>query len=211
MSERTLYRWAATALLVGAVATVVGFVAHPPGEPAAMATPTWVWTHVLLWIGALAILPGLLGLYLHQREQLGRVSAAATALAGVGLLALSAAYALEGLVLPVLVAEAPAVIQDFPLAPEWTAYRVGVAVSGVALAAGFALFGVAMYRAAVLPRWPAALATLGAVVAAVQFLLPRPLAVTAVVAFCLGLTGLGAGLWRSVPTPASDARLAGRH
>jgi H+/gluconate symporter-like permease len=64
---------------------------------------------------------------------------------------------------------------------------------------GFLLLGIAMlhFRWA-LWRWAILLALVGGIPFAVNFLLPRPAAILAVVIFGVGLLGLGYGLWKSV-------------
>lgn len=206
MSTSTLYRLAAVALIVTGVATAVGYAVHPPPEPAAMTTLPWVLSHLLLWLGAVTGVAGLVGLYLRQREEVGTLGVVGGSLAAAGLGALSGAYYYEAVIVPALAAEAPALMQTFPTGAAWRTYLAVVAASGVLLALGFLLLGIAMVRAALLPRWVIILATLGAVAAGVQFLIPRPVAFLAFFTLGVGLAGLGYALWASVaasgPQPA---------
>jgi hypothetical protein len=198
MSPSSLYRGAATALIVGAVLTVTGFVLHPVAEPAAMTAPLWLLSHAFLWVGALAAIAGLAGLYLRQREHIATLGVVEVVLAALGLAALSGAYYYEAVIVPALAAQAPTLMQTFPAGAPWRAYLGVVAASGTLVAVGFVLFGATMYRAAALPRWAITCACLGAAAAGVQFLLPRPTAIAAFATLGVGLTGLGRGLWTSV-------------
>lgn len=203
MSSTTLFRWAAAALIVSAALTAPGFALHPPPELAALTSLPWVLSHVLLWLGAAAAIAGVVGLYLRQREQVGTFGAVGAGLAALGLGALSGAYYCEAVLVPALAADAPPLMETFPSGDTWRGYLTTVAASGALVAVGFLLFGTAMLRSALLPRWATALVTLGSVVTGLQFLLPRPAAAT----LAAGLIGLGLGLWSSVGAPG---RRAGR-
>ncbi|MDP8969748.1 MAG: hypothetical protein M3N52_04495 [Actinomycetota bacterium] len=126
---------------------------------------------------------------------------AAAALAGLAEADAVAAADHEAVIVPVLAAETPGLMQAFPDGAPWRAYVGVVAASGTLVAVGFLLFGATMYRAAILPRWAITCACLGAAAAGLQFFLPRPAATLAFVTLGVGLTGLGQALWTSVHPP----------
>jgi hypothetical protein len=76
---------------------------------------------------------------------------------------------------------------------------------GIAYLAGGLFFGIALFRARVLPRWAAALLAAGAVGSVALKVLPtsfdRPMAVPTGVA----LIGLGVALWRTQRTRSTSA------
>ncbi|CAN5853468.1 hypothetical protein BH23ACT12_BH23ACT12_20630 [soil metagenome] len=90
-------------------------------------------------------------------------------------------------------------MEAFPRGQGWATFIGAVLTSGVLLGICFLLFGTAMLRAAVLPRWAAALAIIGGISQGISFLLPRPIAAIGGIAFGAGLVGLSHGLWNSTP------------
>jgi hypothetical protein len=203
MPSPRLIRLAAVALVLSAVTTLLGYAVHPAPELASLTTSTWAISHLLLWVGALAGIAGVVGLSLRQREATASLGLIGGALAIAGLMALSGAYFYEALIVPVLASEVPALMRAFPGEETWGTYRTAVALSGALLGVGFLLLGIAMYRAAMLPRWAAVLATIGAIGAGVGFLLPRPVALLVFAVLGVGLVGLGYGLWTS-PTQSES-------
>jgi hypothetical protein len=76
-----------------------------------------------------------------------------------------------------------------------------VLAAGGLIGLGLILFGIAMYRSALMPRWAIALTVLGGVPFAVNFLLPHLIAILAATTFGVGLVGLGRGLWQDSERP----------
>lgn len=151
MSSRSLFRVSAAAIVVSAVLHVPGYAVHPAPELAGFTTSMWVVSHLLLWAGALTGSAGVAGLAVRHRGG-GALGPIGGGLAIAGLLALSGAYFYEALIVPVLASEAPALMRTFPRGEAWGTYRAAVAGAGSLLGIGFALLGIAMYRAARLPR-----------------------------------------------------------
>ncbi|MFN8484250.1 MAG: hypothetical protein U0768_14530 [Anaerolineae bacterium] len=71
------------------------------------------------------------------------------------------------------------------------------------------MFGVATFRARVLPRWPAALLTVGAILTPAAALLPHEMQRFAAVPVAVALAWLGYALWSERPEVAAEA-VAGR-
>lgn len=199
MSSNSLYRAAAAGLIVSAVLTVPGFVMHPTVDPDYMAGTAWQVSHLILWVGGVAGVFGLVGLYLHYRTEAGLLGTVGVTLASFGLLALIGAYYTEAVIVPGLAAEARVLMETFPRGAPWTTYRMAVAGSGVATGLGVVLLGVGLFRTR-LPRWAITAAGIGALAAGIQFALPRPFSLGAVFVLAFGLVGLGYGLWSSAPT-----------
>lgn len=210
MSSRTLFRWAAAAVILSAISMSVGGMLHPAVDPASITTPRWALAHVLWWIGAVLGLIGLVGLYLRQRREVGTLGFVGAGMAWMGTAVLSGAMFFEGLVEPTVLARAPHVVATFPEGAAWRPFLSAVLASGVLLGLGFMLFGIAMYRAAILPRWAIVLAVVGGIAQGVSFLLPRPIASLGGLAFGLGLIGLGYGLWSSVQEADAPPALGAR-
>lgn len=201
MSSPSLVRLAGAALVLSAALTVPGYVIHPAAEVHSFTTSAWFASHVLLWLGALAGMAGIAGLSFRQTEATAHLGLIGGALAVTGLVTLSGAYFSEALIVPALTSTAPELMATFPSRETWAAYRAAVAGSGLVLGVGFLLLAIAMYRAALLPRWAIVLSTMGALGSGMVFLLPRPVGLLAFAALGVGLVGLGSGLWANVPRP----------
>lgn len=205
MSSRTLFRLAAALLVVCGVSLAVGLILHPtPPYSASVATSQWALSHVFWWIGSLAGIAGVAGLYLRRREEVGVLGFIGSALAVVGLVVIASAMYFEAFIAPSVAARAPELFEAFPAGGGWGGFLAGVLASGALFGVGFLLLGIELFRAAVMPRWAIVLAVLGGVPFAVNFLLPRPVAVVAVLAFGIGLLGLGHALWTSLERAAPD-------
>lgn len=199
MSAETLFRWAAAALAVTGVSLAAGLILHPmPPYGASIASSQWAISHVFWWIGGFAGMAGIAGLYLRQREDLGVLGFAGSAIAVIGLALIANAMYFEAFIVPSIAAREPQLFESFPAGGGWEGFLAGVLASGALVAAGFLLFGVAMLRAGTMPRPAIIMTILGAVPFAVNFLLPRPVAIVAVTVLAVGLLWLGYVLWKSV-------------
>jgi hypothetical protein len=204
MSARILFRWAGVSLIVTAVSLALGLILHPmPPFSASIATSQWAISHLLWWIGALAGIVGLAGLYLRQREDVGILGFIGSSLGVIGLALVASAMYFEAFIAPSVAARAPELFESFPAAGGWEGFLAGVLASGALFGVGFLLFGITMFRAHTMPRWAIVLAVLGGIPFAVNFLLPRPIAILAVTAHSIGLAGLGYALWKSVGQPVN--------
>lgn len=199
METRILFRLAAAALIVTAASLTLGLLLHPlPPFPDSIATFQWAVSHLFWWLGALAGIVGLTGLYLRHHDCLGVLGFTGFNLGVVGLALIASAMYFEALIAPSVAERAPELFAAFPAGGGWGGFLAGVLASGALFGAGFLLLGIAMYRTRTMPRWAIVLAVLGGVPFAVNFLLPRPIAIAAVVVHGLGLLGLGYALWKDV-------------
>lgn len=195
MSPQALHRWAAVALVVTGISLAVGLLLHPmPPYAASIATSRWAISHVFWWIGGLAGMAGIAGLYLGQREDVGIVGFVGSGLAVIGLALIASAMYFEAFIAPSVASRAPELFESFPAGGGWQGFLAGVLASGALFGVGFLLLGISMFQAGIMPRW-AILAVLGGVPFAVNFLLPRAIAMLAVTALAVGLLWLGHALW----------------
>jgi hypothetical protein len=199
MSAPILFRLAGVSLMVTAVSLAFGLSFHPmPPFSASIATTQWTISHLLWWIGGLMGTTGLAGLYLRQREEVGVLGFIGSSLAIIGLALIASAMYFEAFIAPSVAARAPELFESFPAAGGWRGFLAGVLASGALFGVGFLLFGITMFRARIMPRWAIVLAVVGGIPFAVNFLLPRPIAILAVTVHSIGLMGLGFGLWKNV-------------
>lgn len=158
-------------------------------------TSAWAVTSAMYLIGVLLLLVALSGLYAHQSEAAGALGVAGfvAALIGTGLLAgMMWTFAF---VVPSAAIEAPAFLNAEQVAGPLDA---GFMLSGLAVAIGWALFGVATLRAGVFPRVAAVVLIVGAVVTFLPFA-PSTLIIDIAVAWLgyLVLAGRGESVRRA--------------
>ncbi len=190
--------------MVSAISLAIGLLLHPaPPYDVHVATTHWAVSHFFWWLGALTGMAGIAGLYLRQREKVGVLGFVGSGLAVLGLSLIANAMYFEAFIVPSVAARAPELFEGFPAGGGWSGFLAGVLASGMLYGLGFLLFGITMLRARIMPRWSVLLAIAGGIPFAVNFLLPRPLAIVAVVVQGIGLIGLGYALWTS---PADTAR-----
>jgi hypothetical protein len=114
--------------------------------------------HVVYTLAWLLVLLGLPGLYAAQRGGMGRLGLVGflTAFSGTYLIAVTGNF---GFLAPVMAEQSPAVLDAI------SRYQPVVIINELAailFMIGYALFGVAMIRAAILPRWSGVLVAVGA-------------------------------------------------
>ena len=178
---------------------------HPLDVLSSVTTARWIIAH---YLGVSMCLLGLLamtGLYARQVKAAGWLGLA-------GFLLLSLFYTLtmafqfaEAFISPVLATEAPKFVQGFLGIPSGHAseinlgalpavYSLLTGLLGYVL--GGLLFGIATFRAGILPRWAAGLLAFGAVSPPLlASLLPHPLDRILAVPMGLALAWLGYALW----------------
>lgn len=197
MSTRSLYQVAAAAIMAAAVLAAVGIpLVKPPPDVTVGAQVIVVGFWVLL-------LAGLPGVYLRQRRPAG-----VTGLIGMVIIGVSAAVLLGfnfagAVIIPVLADGAPGLLQQFPDGP-WARTLPVNAAGHVGFSLGWLVFGIATYRAHVLPRWAAAAATVGGVAQTAFAFVPAAVGVTIIIVMALGIFGLGWGLWTVADVDGGD-------
>jgi hypothetical protein len=188
-----LLRWCGLALLAGGVFMVVATLLHPSRETATtiVATePRLVAAHVVYTIAWLLVLLGLPGLYAAQRGGMGRLGLAGflTAFTGTYLIAVTGNF---GFLAPVLAKHSPAVLDSINQYPPVVIIN---GLSAILFMIGYLLFGVAMIRAATLPRWAGVLVAVGAPAHLLGFGIAQLVTTAAWPIAIVGSACLGAGL-----------------
>lgn len=191
-----------SAALAGICFIIVGLF-HPINEPAAVTTATWINVHIVAIAMALFGLIGMAGLYARQAERIGWLG-----LVGYGLfslwLALVMSFSLvEAFVLPGLAAESPAYVAAFlgMFSGATSTIDLGAMpllwqLSGAMFIVGPLLFGIATFRARILPRGAAALQAVAALLVPLGgVVLPPEYESLVMVPVGLALVWLGAALF----------------
>ena len=216
MTPSTLIRLAGLSAVLAGLGFIVVGMFHPVNVPSSVTTATWVNVHIVATAMCFFGLFGMAGLYAKQVEKSGWLGLAGFALFSLWM-ALSMPFLfLEAFILPRLATELPAFVEGFlgMLTGVTSTVDLGILptlwnISGPILILGLLLFGIATFRARVLPRWAGALLALGAVLIPIGALVPpeyQPKIIMVPVG--LALAWLGYALLSERREKSSEALLA---
>ena len=221
ITASNLIRWAGLSAMVAGLCFVLVGMFHPLNILSSVSTAQWAIVHVLATAMGFFGLFGLTGIYARQVEESGWLGLAGYILMSLWLVNLSHVTFIEVFVLPPLVTQAPTVVESFlgiftksageiNLGSLSTIYDlngfIGYMIGGV-------LFGIATFRAHILPRWAGALLAIGALLVPFAAVLPPVHEAKVTIPGGLALVWLGYSLWAerrqravdSVPGRASAA------
>ena len=208
-----LIRWAGLSALVAGIIFAGIQPIHPPDVLSSVTTSAWAIITTLKTVMCLLFLIGIAGIYARQVERAGWLG-----LAGFLLLTLSwwlqtAFVFAEAYILPPLATSAPQFVDgtletlaagrasEVDLGALPAIYNLGV---GIPYMLGGLLFGIATLRAGILPRWPAGLLAVAAVLTPAAALLPHAIQRLAAIPVGLALAWLGYALWSERREQAAD-------
>src|SRR5215218_6040770 len=185
---------------------------HPLDVLSSVTTDQWVIIQFLKTAMCLFGLLGLAGLYARQVKEAGWLG-----LAGYLLFSLFFAHTIafaftEAFILPQLATEAPKYVESFlgiinpesPVEMNTGALPTLYALAGFGYVLGGLLFGIATFRAGILPRWAAGLLAVGSLMAPVAALLPPEQEPKVAVPVGIALAWLGYALWSERRERAAD-------
>ena len=209
-----LTRWAGLSAVVAGVIFAGIQPIHPPDVVASVTTGAWAVITTAKTAMCLLFLLGITGIYARQADKAGWLG-----LAGFLILACSWTFQTafvfaEAYILPPLAAEAPKFVDgilgisygrpsEVDLGAVPALYQILV---GLTYMLGGLVFGVATLRAAVLPRWPAALLAIAATLTPAAVLFPHHIQRLAAIPVALALAWLGYTLWVERRADAPVAR-----
>lgn len=208
MAPTTLIRYSGAALMLGGVCLALFMIVHPYNEIAgahAAHSARWVPAHSLHFVGALATLLGLPGLYARQMSQTGRLGLIGALLAMTGMAMFVGTGMITAFIWPVIAQTTPGFVA--PDGPMFTDPLPTFATDApyVTMILGFVLLAMASIRARTMPIETAIVLALGVVLfsSPVQPVGPLPFIFRLVGAIAFGgaLGATGLLLWRR-PLPA---------
>jgi hypothetical protein len=203
LTTTQLLRWSGLAALAAGLIFVIMQPIHPADVLTSVTTTQWAIVHYLGVTMCFLGLLGVAGLYARQVKETGWLGL-------IGYLLLSLFYALtlafqfiEAFVSPRLAAESPAFVEGLLGIANGHATGIDLgalptvyAFTGGAYLLGGLLFGIATFRANILPRWTGVMLAVAVPVApAAVALLPHAFARYAAVPMGLALACLGYALW----------------
>ena len=215
MTTSTLMRLAGLSAMLAGLSSIVVGMFHPLNIPSSVTTATWVNVHIFAIAMGFFGLFGLVGLYARQAEKSGWLGLAGFVMFSTWLALMMPFSFVEAFILPHLAAGLPAFVEGFlgmftGIASE---IELGVlptlwTISGPLYIFGPLLFGIATFRARVLPRWAGALLVFGAVLVPVGALVPPEYQPRIMLPVGLALVWLGYALFSERREKASQPAAA---
>jgi len=196
-----LIRWSGLAALVAGMVFAVIQPIHPPDVVASVTTGAWAIITPLKTAMCLLFLIGITGIYARQVNQAGWLGLAGFLLLVVCWWIQTSFVFAETFIAPPLAATAPGFV-DGLLGISW-GHTGGIELGALPAIYGFMgilymlgglLFGIATLRAGVLPRWPAGLLAVAALLTPAAALLPHAVQRLAAIPVALAIAWLGYAL-----------------
>lgn len=203
MTASTLIRLAGVSVVLTGVCMIVMGMYHPVNVPEAVTTATWVNVHIAATAMGFFGLFGMAGLYARQVEKSGWLGLTGFALLSLWFGLVMPFSFVEAFILPGLITESPEFVAGFlgmfgglPSAIDLGILPTLWNISGPLFILGPFLFGIATFRAGVLPRWAGALLAFGALLIPVGGIVPAEYQPeVALLPIALALTWLGYALF----------------
>jgi hypothetical protein len=210
ITASTLTRGAAVALAVAGAIFILIQPLHPDEDVASITTSTWVVVHILSLSMAVLGLAGITAVYLTQIRQSGVIGLLAYLVFALFFITQSAVNFAEALILPLSAAESPKLTEDvaslfvtgYVLQTDVGPLAIVGSIGAVLYLGGGVLFGIAILRARVLPRWTGILLIAAALASLSAAVLPHELARYAAVPMGVALVALGVTLLAQQRTSA---------
>ncbi len=189
------------AVIAGVCYVLVGIL-HPANVPSSVTTTRWEVVHVLACAMCFFGVLGMMGLYARQAAKVRWLGLAGFLMLELWLVLIMGFSFVEAFVLPHVAATSPGLVQAWMgmfNGPAGT-FDLGVLPTVWMLTApiyilGGACFGVATFRAGILPRWAGALMALSTLLAPVAAVLPNAAQPKMAIPLGIALAWLGYALW----------------
>jgi hypothetical protein len=178
ITATTLMRLAGVSAMVTGLCFLIIGIFHPVNVPSSV-DATWVNVHVFATALGFFGLFGMAGLYARQVEESGWLGLIGFLLFTVWMTLVSGFSFVEAFILPQLASASPAFVAGFLGMLTSTPYEIDLGIlptiwniSGPMYILGPLLFGIATFRAGILPRWAGALLALNAVFVPLGAMIP---------------------------------------
>jgi hypothetical protein len=202
VTNENLLRWAGLSALLAGICYVLVGIFHPANVAASVTSTRWEIVHVLACAMCFFGLLGMAGLYARQAVRIGWLGLIGYLFFSLWLVLVMGFSFVEAFVLPQIATSLPAFV------PAWmgmfnsnsSTFDLGLLpalwkMTAPSYILGGLLFGIATFRAGILPRFAGALLALGTVLAPVAALLPNAAQPKIAIPVGLALAWLGYALW----------------
>lgn len=212
MTASALMRLAGVSAVLAGLCFIVMGMFHPVNVPDSVTTATWMNVHIFATAMGVFGVFGMVGLYARQVEKSGWLGLAGFLLFTLWFALVMPLSFVEAFILPRLASVSPAFVAGFlgmftgiPSAVDLGILPTLWNISGPLYIIGPLLFGIATFRAGVLPRWAGALLALGALLVPVGAVVPAEYQPeVALIPVGLAVAWLGVALFSERPEPASE-------
>jgi len=211
MTSANLIRLAGLSALIGGVCYVLVGVFHPPNVPASVFSTRWETVHVIACAMSFFALLGLAGIYARQAVKAGWLGLIGFVLLSFWFVLIMGFSFVEAFILPHPGTVTPAFIVGWmgmfngdPSPVNLGALPTVWTLSGPVYILGGLLFGIATYRARILPRGAAVLLALGTVLAPLAKALSLSAVPKIAIPVGLALAWLGYALMAEQRTPETQ-------
>ena len=218
ITPTTLTRAAAVALAVAGVIFILIQPLHPHEDAASITTSAWFVVHILSLTMAVFGLAGITAIYLTQVTRSGILGLLGYLVFSLFFITQAAVNFAEAFILPLSAAGSPKLTEDvaslfvtgYVLQTDVGPLAIVGSIGAVLYLGGGVLFGVAVIRGSVLPRWTGVLLIVASLASLTAAVLPHELARYAAVPMGIALIVLGLTLVAQQRTTAiaASARLA---
>ena len=212
MTSTKLFRAAGIAGAAAGLMFVLVQFLHPDETIPNVTTTTWKVVHVMTLATMVLAAVGIVGMYLRQVEETGKLGFLAVILYVCGFFLIFGVSMVEAAVLPRLAGDVPRYVQDvmtLTATGQTTGDVGGLAVVNVfafpTYLLGGVLFGIALWRARVLSRWASALLAIGALSTFLIRVLPKSLDRIPAIPVGVAWAALGISLWRATLVRSESA------
>jgi hypothetical protein len=213
ITPSTLTRAGAVALALAGALFILIQPLHPHEDIAGITSSVWVTVHLLSWTMAALGLVGVTAIYLTQVKKFGVLGLLATLVFSLFFLTQACVNFAEAFILPLSAAGSPKLTEDvaslfvtgYVLQTDVGPLAIVGSIGAVLYLGGGVLFGIAVLRANVLPRWTGILLIVAALASLSAAILPHELARYAAVPMGIALIALGLALFAQQRKVASTA------
>ena len=211
ITNANLFRLAGLSALIGGLSYVLVGIFHPANVPASVTTTSWGTVHVIACAMSFFGVLGLTGIYARQAVKAGWLGLVGYVLLSLWMVLVMGFSFVEAFVLPQTATATPAFVDGWMKMFNGGTSSINMGVlptlwtlSGPVYILGGLLFGIATFRAHILPRGAAVLLALGTVLAPVAATLSLSAQPKTAIPTGLALAWLGYALMTERRTPAEE-------
>jgi hypothetical protein len=211
ITASNLIRWTGLSAIIAGIIFAGIQPIHPPDVLASVTTSAWAIITPLKTAMCLLFLLGWTGIYARQIKEAGWLGLAGFLLLGLSWALQTAFVFAETFIIPLLATTTPKFVDGFLGIATGHASEVNLgvlpalyALVGISYMLGGLLFGIATFRAGVLPRWAGGLLAVASALTPAAALLPHQIQRFAAIPVAVAFIWLGYALWSKRREQASS-------